>query len=61
MKRSVIAPAPSRSVSFWSVSSWPVSSWFSALSVAAGVVLLEFPPGQRAEALIVLVLLVGEQ
>jgi SulP family sulfate permease len=30
-----------------------------ALSVAAGVVLLEFPPGQRAEALIVLVLLVG--
>ena len=30
-----------------------------ALSVAAGVVLLEFPAGQRAEALIVLVLLVG--
>jgi len=30
-----------------------------ALSVAAGVVLLEFPPGQRVEALIVLVLLVG--
>ena len=28
-----------------------------ALSVAAGVVLLEFPAGQRAEALIVLVLL----
>lgn len=30
-----------------------------ALSVAAGVVLLDFPEGQRAEALIVLVLLVG--
>jgi len=30
-----------------------------ALSVAAGVVLLEFPPGQRVEALVVLVLLVG--
>jgi SulP family sulfate permease len=30
-----------------------------ALSVAAGVVLLEFPAGQRAEALVVLVLLVG--
>ena len=30
-----------------------------ALSVAAGVVLLEFPAGQRVEALIVLVLLVG--
>ena len=30
-----------------------------ALSVAAGVVLLEFPAGQRAEALIVLILLVG--
>ncbi len=30
-----------------------------ALSVAAGVVLLDFPAGQRAEALIVLVLLVG--
>jgi SulP family sulfate permease len=30
-----------------------------ALSVAAGVVLLEYPPGQRVEALIVLVLLVG--
>jgi SulP family sulfate permease len=30
-----------------------------ALSVAAGVVLLDFPAGQRAEALVVLVLLVG--
>jgi SulP family sulfate permease len=30
-----------------------------ALSVAAGVVLLEFPAGQRAEALVVLILLVG--
>jgi len=30
-----------------------------ALSVAAGVVLLEFPAGQRVEALVVLVLLVG--
>jgi SulP family sulfate permease len=30
-----------------------------ALSVAAGVVLLEFPPGQRLQALVVLVLLVG--
>jgi len=30
-----------------------------ALSVAAGVVLREFPPGQRIEALVVLVLLVG--
>jgi sulfate permease, SulP family len=30
-----------------------------ALAVAAGVVLLEFPAGQRAEALVVLVLLVG--
>ena len=30
-----------------------------ALSVAAGVVLVEFPAGQRAEALVVLVLLVG--
>ncbi|MGZ8253585.1 MAG: SulP family inorganic anion transporter, partial [Burkholderiaceae bacterium] len=30
-----------------------------ALSVAAGVVLIEFPAGHRAEALIVLVLLVG--
>lgn len=31
----------------------------AALSVAAGVVLLEFPEGQRVEALVVLVLLVG--
>jgi SulP family sulfate permease len=30
-----------------------------ALSVATGLVLIEFPPGERAEALIVLVLLVG--
>jgi sulfate permease, SulP family len=30
-----------------------------ALSVAAGVVLMDFPAGQRAEALVVLVLLVG--
>ena len=30
-----------------------------ALSVAAGVVLLDFPAGQRVEALVVLVLLVG--
>ena len=30
-----------------------------ALAVAAGVVLVEFPAGQRAEALVVLVLLVG--
>ena len=31
----------------------------AALSVAAGVVLLEFPEGQRVQALVVLVLLVG--
>lgn len=31
----------------------------AALSVAAGVVLLDFPPDRRAEALVVLVLLVG--
>ena len=31
----------------------------AALSVAAGVVLVEFPPEQRGEALVVLVLLVG--
>jgi SulP family sulfate permease len=31
----------------------------AALSVAAGVVLLEFPPERRAEALVVLVMLVG--
>jgi SulP family sulfate permease len=30
-----------------------------ALAVAAGAVMLEYPPGQRAEALVVLVLLVG--
>jgi len=44
---------------FFSSSVFMNVSTTGALSVAAGVVLLEFPPGQRLQALVVLVLLVG--